>query len=1019
MVTFDSFAELQAEKAENLPAFSGIKLRHIKQQLVHILGQIGRDGIFDEYTKHDISHIDYVLRSLDWLIPESTKSSMVAGDWLMIVLSIYFHDLGMLVTKDEYNARASSQFPVFKRSIFEGVHGSEYRDKVANLEPDRQDRFIYQELVRKTHAERIKYWILNEKDPYLNSASTIADQIQKLIGVLDYKFRRDLATICESHHLSDLDNFEKYRISQPYGPSANEVVNLHYSALILRTADLLHVTSDRTPSIEYAIINPSDPISQEEWAKQRAVNTVRPKQKRDKEGKLDESLPKDSLEVHAFFADEKGFFGLISYLDYANQQLAANARLNEIAKKIHGSKYDFPWKSIDDSNIETKDFEKKQFEFSLDQPRILNLLVGHTLYNDQTVVLRELIQNSIDATKLYKHQVSNSNNSYEPTININWAEKERILSFIDNGTGMNLDIIQNHLLKVGSSRYQDEEFKKKFPDFSPISRFGIGLLTGFLIADNIDIVTREAESDKAILLKINKVHGKYLLKYLSVSEVNKLSREHGTEIKLYVRSDVNMQNIEADIRKWVLLSYCKIVLNKNGEEVKIGDASPKVALENYLAKRGYEIAENKIKVVEYFQENLSLAVALRYVEHFQEWEFLEFSPTADEEYPPIGTCVEGIRVDFNTPGFLNRTIFTLVNAVGKNAPKTNVARSNIEVTPEKEGALYVIYKMYLEQLASELSNLIQKGYSLSWAVKEFNWLLNSFANYNRHNGYGLGEVFENKKVFERALAEVDCILIEQNDKRELSSINRLKEIGSFWTIDSASYSSADSLIKEVRTTGVSALSLLKSVHAKGEAKLNHIDVLLCSFVDHRIVDSIISEQFQVEGINIVPEQRRLDLNWKLTKESKWEYFKVTDDEARYNNVEHCYVQMNEMGFEKEIGYSAINLSRGMYILRNSPISDFLVDLTLKMRNRSREEEFALETAVRIVYQCYLLPYIDRKHIGNIVDSFVSNVNFRGVGSNIWQYLDKRTIISLIANNDFTLFDSTVWDRRRGYYAYID
>jgi len=62
-------AEKRAQEAEKLPAFSGIKLLYVKQQVDELLGLIGRNGIFDEYTKHDISHIDEMLKILDWLIP--------------------------------------------------------------------------------------------------------------------------------------------------------------------------------------------------------------------------------------------------------------------------------------------------------------------------------------------------------------------------------------------------------------------------------------------------------------------------------------------------------------------------------------------------------------------------------------------------------------------------------------------------------------------------------------------------------------------------------------------------------------------------------------------------------------------------------------------------------------------------------------------------------------------------------------------------------------------------------------
>lgn len=478
-VELTSFAETQAEKAENLKSFSGLKLLHVKRQIALILAQIGRDGIFDEYTKHDITHIDNMLESLDWIIPESTKTIMTPSDWMMITLSIYFHDLGMLVTRDEFKERNTTSFPTFKQSILDGDFGYDYRDKILNIEEgDKRDRFIYQEFVRKTHAERIKYWILEEYNSSFPNVLQIEKEIKKLILNVDQLFKRDLAAVCESHHLSDLDDLNKYKTDQQYGPTAKEIVNVQYSALLLRTADLLHITSDRTPSVEYVLINPTDPISQEEWAKQRAVKAVRPQNKRNKEGDLDRNLIKDTFEIIALFEDESGFFGLIAYLNYANKQLKENFRLNEISRKQNATKFEYPWRNIDDSNIETKDFEKRQFEFILDQTRILDLLIGHTLYNDSTVVLRELTQNAIDACKLKKYELTERGvTSFKPEINIEWNDDSRELCFIDNGTGMTLDIIQNHLLKVGSSRYQDEAFKKKYPEFSPISRFGIGLLT--------------------------------------------------------------------------------------------------------------------------------------------------------------------------------------------------------------------------------------------------------------------------------------------------------------------------------------------------------------------------------------------------------------------------------------------------------------------------------------------------------------------------------------------------------------
>ena len=51
-----SKAEKKAEVANSLRAFISVNLVDIKTKIATLLGLIGRNEIFDEYTKHDISH---------------------------------------------------------------------------------------------------------------------------------------------------------------------------------------------------------------------------------------------------------------------------------------------------------------------------------------------------------------------------------------------------------------------------------------------------------------------------------------------------------------------------------------------------------------------------------------------------------------------------------------------------------------------------------------------------------------------------------------------------------------------------------------------------------------------------------------------------------------------------------------------------------------------------------------------------------------------------------------------------
>lgn len=1014
-ILLTSKAEMMAEKAENLKSFSGLKLLHVKRQVAQILGQIGRDGIFDEYTKHDITHIDFMLDSLDWIISEETQEKLTPANWLMLTLSIYFHDLGMLVTKEEFRDRKKSNFPVFKQSIIDGELGLDYRDKIFSISNEEtRDRFIYQELVRRTHAERIKYWILDEPNPNLEYELQIVAEIKKLTSCIDYMFRRDLALICESHHLSDLDDFDKYKPTQQYGPTKDEVVNLHYSALILRTADLLHITSDRTPSIEFNLINPTDPISQEEWAKQRAVKAIRPQTKKNKDGVADDTIPKDTLEIIALFEEEKGFFGLVSYVNYAKKQLIENYKYNETANKLYGLSFCYPWRNIDDSHIETKDFEKRQFEFVLDQTKILDLLVGHTLYNDSTVVLRELTQNGIDASKLKKHELTleGKASSYHPEIKIKWNEKTRELTFIDNGTGMTLEIIQNHLLKVGSSRYQDEEFKKKYPNFSPISRFGIGLLTCFLIADDIDILTKSSESEKAILLKIKKVHGKYLLKYLSTDKICSDIKKHGTEIKLYVRADVNLSNIDKELKKWILIPDCKLQLEVNEKLTSIGFKSPKEALKSHLKEVGFDIDDKYLKINEVEKDGLTIAFALRYIEHWKEWDFLEYRESERNNVDPIGTCIEGVRVDFNTPGFNGKNLYAIVNTSGKNAPKTNVARSNIEITPEREALLFSIYQLYLEHITNELLNLRKEGFSITWAANEANWLLNSFT---RNSRYAIGRdiKIEDINSFEKALSRIQCVLIEKNASREIISVNELKDLNHFWSIDCASYSSADSLIKEVKSSNTSALALLKTIFGNEDSNTDHIDYLLCNQQSDKIIDKIIRDNFQVDSLKLVPEQRRLDLRWSLVKEKIWEEIVITDDDHSYNRnySNRCFIQLRDFEIDKSISQIAINSSNALFILKNSELNNYLVKLIDKLANKSPEDRIALSQTVSLLNSFFYYKEFDKTKVENLIQSRFQRKNNRDIENIVWSRIDREELIATILKTNFIKYDTTIWYKR--------
>ena len=862
VIALPSKAEQQAAKASSYAAFAGLSLPSVRADLTELLGLIRSNGLFDEYTKHDITHIDRMLGILDWLIPDDTKAIMSSADWLLMVLAAYFHDLGMLVTKTEYENRSGTAFVEFKRRALENRDRAtrDFKARIDELPPEEAERFLYQEYVRQNHAKRIKSWIEGQPSSELGITPQVAGEITRMLGPLGAVFRDDLATVCESHHLTDLDDTTKYPYSMPYGSTPDETANVQYIAVILRTIDLLDITADRAPSIAFRVISPRDPISQREWAKQRAVTNVRPKDALNSDGNVDKSRPKDTIEVHARFDDAEGYFGLTSYLSYAEAQLKLSHDWITVSNKKFETKHYFPWRSMDLSKIKAKGFIPEPFSFTLDQDRILELLTGHTLYNDSSVVVRELLQNSIDAVRLQWGDDA----AEHGLVQLRWDSKARILEVQDNGTGMTQDMVKANFLNVGSSYYQSERFQEKYPEFHPISRFGIGVLSTFMVADQVEVTTSHVDEPKARRLELRTVHGQYLIRLLEKgkdAEAQAVGR-HGTVVRLFIRPSADLDEVEKLARRWIVVPACKVSASIDGKPpVALGYHSAKEALEAEISaslKRppGSPPAD-RIRVIELQDGGVSLAYAVQWSSFFQEWNFVSL-PRQDRPLL-MGTCVEGVRVENGTPGFIGERdghILAIANIVGPGAPTTNVARSGFENSDEYEQCLRVLYALYAKHISDEINEMqSDRGHSLTWAISEVPYLVGSIYTPGRaRSRIGLREAF----------GHIPILLMEEDGKREAISIEMLAQRDFFWTIDGALPSHIEYLLREIPEP-VSLTGLLRNLGTSS------VDVpegpLLCTRPDTEVFVDIVAKQWQISELHANEKSRRCDAKWVKTSDA--------------------------------------------------------------------------------------------------------------------------------------------------------
>lgn len=1009
MDKFTNFLEIQAEKAEPLSFCRGIKLLHIRDKVEAMLALIGNGGIFEEYTVHNITHIDEMLKIAEWLIPDTTKKKMTSAEWLMLTLSIYFHDLGMVVTRDEFSHRNETTFKEYKEKILMETQNTEYGDYIKT----KDDRFLYQEFVRENHALRIRNWIEGKDTNDLGDATGVKEELEEILRHLDKMFRVDLAMICESHHKDDIDDFSKYKIKKMYGNTEDEKVNLNYIAIILRIADLLHITRDRTPSIAKRLINISNPTSVVEWEKQMAVRAVRPKDKRNEEGAVDESKQKDTIEITAYFdgADTAdAYFGLSSYLQYTRRELAKCSEVVEKAQKKEGATgYEFPWREIDESQIEVIGFEKKKLQFTIAQENILQLLVGHTLYNDSSVVVRELVQNGIDATRLQIEfeKMEQYRVHTKGEVLVEWDSKQRELIFWDNGTGMSMHDVENYLLKVGASKYRDEAVKKQFPDFTSISHFGIGILTCFMIANDIDIVTNSVEENEANSINLRKVTGSYLLRKLDKKDLDTRIKHHGTMVKLYVRNDVDMNTLENDLKKWIVLPEIPVYfIADNKEKVRIGYDSLKEMLVKHLEETGYNVDGIHYDVREKTHGNVTVAYAVRHLKYMSDWCLMsaDIPLSRRKSNLPVGTCVEGIRVEFSTPGYKNISILSIAN-IKNSKYQTNVARSAIELDANNE-ILSDIYDVYQEYVQEQMDELEEQDYSQSWALSEGRYLMRPLI----YEEYGNDRVEPiDEDVLINSLAQLKCLALENKGVRNIVSARDVEKLSEVNIFQCEMIKAGEYLLKEIRSSAT--LSSLIGVVCEDNF-LKDINNVICNIDMNNMLHRYALRNKEVSEINVAHKQRRIHLKHS-TKTNFWYEFNLRSRGAV--KILHIPREKFEIkGLKDEVGVKVFDK---IYIKSGTILYDYLIKvIDIFQIEETEENKLLLEVFLSYVFDSSVLEIVYKKDVDmnnmfrNLLGDRFTRVNNELIDK-MWDKIDTNEFTSIVLTKNYTLYSTANWSRK--------
>jgi molecular chaperone HtpG len=354
--------------------------------------------------------------------------------------------------------------------------------------------------------------------------------------------------------------------------------------------------------------------------------------------------------------------------------------------------------------------------------------------------------------------------------------------------------------------------------------------------------------------------GKYLIKLLDkISEREELKVvPHGTVVRLMIRPAAKLDDILSITRSWIIFPRCNVtVIVDDAEPVTIGYTSPREAIEAYLrlsVGTGAWFARD-VEVREASGEGVTRAFAVAKSEYFREWEFLEIVDSKKLEQisslVPIATCVEGIAVEFQAPGFAESKIIAISDTRGPSAPKTNVARSALEDTTEYANYLSVIYNLYADQISGEIDRLTRhEGYSLSGAINDVPFLA----------GPLLGSRAKPTKpdLLTDALGNIPLLVVEESSRRTPLSVNALvKELG-FWTVESTLSRSIETFIRAAPAE-ITAGTLLGTLG--NSASPYPTGPIVCNYPSSKHLDDAVKTRFEICEVSVVESLRSVNLKW--------------------------------------------------------------------------------------------------------------------------------------------------------------
>lgn len=705
-------------------------------------------NVLPEFDEHNVEHSEKVLEIMENLLGDQAER-LSSYDIFSLIAVAYLHDCGMAVSDYEVNvmklvedgdfdgkkvckkAEARTIIEKNKNVIFKTGRDAEditkwlfypgseqklfnyyaqllidyqtFRNGIINIINNSKDfpktnKELRVDYIRRTHTNRIQTYIETWGEKEIANFNENRPQGKHLFT--------NIAKACKSHgedvgHIRELDKTASYVEA--------ETSNLQFVAMMLRIGDIAHFTFDRAPVVLRALHHFESDYSYEQW------------RIKDETG-VNFSVKNGVIICNAYCDNPKDYYNLSTYVDYIDKELKVYNRLE--FEEYWGESYPAMPKRVERKGLEYNDelfTPVPHLKFTLEQNRILNLLMGAKLYTDKYACLRELYQNSLDACRcqmgIDKAKGKESKGKIEFGIKTN-MDGNKYLYCLDNGKGMSKYIIEHYLLKIGSSYYQSSDFYQSQAStgnrFTPTSQFGIGILSCFMIGDKIEISTKEDEGCPISCVMEN-IHECFYYKNVTDEDME-LIPSSGTIIKIFLNNEFQDKLCNDNLLNFGYLLWRKEEFSEEKDNFSnhlyfILDNFVKIVPPNIEVR--VRMADDKNLLIYdkpvpmqtegfIFPEDKNLMHKIREAENTV---FISFNAITDcmqcrtylvmpaKNYPfkivktdlLLGTntyCVDGIRVesDFAKGDFLKLTENcrdSIINFIGKERPQLSVNRSNI------------------------------------------------------------------------------------------------------------------------------------------------------------------------------------------------------------------------------------------------------------------------------------------------------------------------------------------------------